>query len=223
VESDAEASAVPAKRRRAGSPMRDEYKALTRQRLTDAAFAEFEERGYAQCTIEDLARRAGTSRPTFYAHFSNKVELIEGMWDVVRRSLIQLYRELARTEVRDAEMLTDWLVRTFAFYEENRQRLLAIHEAIALEQEMADAYMSRTQEVVELVAPLIREEHGIDDSNARFRAALLTMQHERFCFFWILRQEPFDREIAIRTFTEIWFEHLGHGAAQTSTFALGAP
>lgn len=194
---------------KAGS-VRSEYRAMTRQRLTEAAFAEFEAAGYAQCTIEDVVKRAGTSRATFYVHFSSKVELVEGMWDMVRRTLIQLYRELARTEVRDQAMIADWLQRTFDFYAENRQRLLAIHEAIALENDLAEVYFERTGEVVDLVAPLIREDHVITDESARFRAALLTMQHERFCFFWILRGMPFDRDEAIRTLSEIWFQHVGH-------------
>lgn len=202
-----------------GGSVRSEYKALTRQRLTEAAIAEFEENGYAQCTIEDVAKRAGTSRATFYVHFSSKVELVEGLWDVVRRNLIQLYRELARTEVRDTATIEAWMVRTFAFYQDNRQRLLAIHEAIALESELAEVYFARTNEVVDLVAPLIREDHVITDESARFRAALLTMQHERFCFFWILRQMPFDRDEAVRTLTQVWFEHLGHPGPRV---ALGA-
>lgn len=74
---------------------------MTRDRLAAAAIAEFEERGYAQCKIEDVARRAGVSRATFYVHFASKVEVAEGLWEVVRRRLVGLYRELARTEVRD--------------------------------------------------------------------------------------------------------------------------
>jgi len=196
-------------RRRSGG-VRDEYKALTRQRLTDAAFAEFEEHGYAQSTIEDLARRAGTSRATFYTHFGSKSELVEGLWDVVRRSLIKLYRDLARAEVRDRAFMEQWLTLTFEFYQTNRQRLLAIHEGIALEPELAAAYYDRTQEVVDLVAPLIESGRGVARESARFHATLLTIQHERFCFFWILRQMPFDREEALHTFVEIWFEQVGH-------------
>lgn len=205
----AEATTSATRRRNRGS-VRDEYKALTRQRLTEAAMAEFEQRGYAQCKIEDVARRAGTSRATFYTHFSNKVELVEGMWDVVRRNLISLYRELIRMDVRDAPALETWLQKTFDFYSENRLRLLAIHEAIATEAALAEVYFERMSEVVDMVAPLIREDHVITDESARFRAALLTMQHERLCFFWILRRMPFDHDEAVRTLGQVWFEHVGH-------------
>jgi AcrR family transcriptional regulator len=195
--------------RRSRLTVRDEYKALTRQRLVDAAFAEFEDKGYAQCTVEDIARRAGTSRATFYAHFTGKAELVDGMWEVTRRPLVALYRELAAMEVRDAAALEGWLRRTFAFYEAHRARLRAIQEAITLEDEISEAYLERVSEVAQLVAPLIREEHISTERSAWHRAALLTLQHERFCFFWILRRMPFDPDEAVHALVDIWVEAIG--------------
>lgn len=46
---------------------------LQRQRLLGAAAEEFAERGYAGATAASIARRAGMSKATFYAHFSNKL------------------------------------------------------------------------------------------------------------------------------------------------------
>lgn len=192
--------------------MRDEYKTMTRERLVRAAIEEFERVGYAACTVEDVARRAGTSRATFYTHFTGKIELVEGMWDSTRLTLLGLYRELARTPVRDRAMLRDWIRRSFAYYSDNRARILAIQEAITLEPELAQVYMERVEQVLDLVAPLITEHLGSTDSAARFRAALLTMQHERFCFFWILRGMHFDEQEALDTVTEVWFEHVGSEA-----------
>lgn len=200
---------VPAKRQ----TIRQAHRSLTRNTLAEAAFAEFAEKGYAAATIEDIAKRAGTSRATFYVHFSGKVELVDGLWDLVRRHLVTLYRDLAAMEVRTPETLRAWLRRTFDFYEENRQQLLAIHEAIVLEPDMAQAYLDRIDQVTELVIPLIREDHTMSVESAHFRASVLTMQHERFCFFWILRGMPFDAEQAEIGLAQVWFEYIGHGAS----------
>lgn len=193
--------------------VREEYKVLTRQKLVQAAMEEFERVGYAACTVEEVARRAGTSRATFYTHFSGKVELVEGMWDSIRLRLIGLYRELARTPVRDREMLKGWLTRSFAYYADNRAHLLAINEAIVLEPELADVYMERIEQVIDLVAPLIADHLGVTPSVARFRAALLTMQHDRFCFFWILRGMHFDAEEALEGVTDQWYDLIGTSSA----------
>ncbi|MEI4509403.1 TetR/AcrR family transcriptional regulator [Sphingopyxis sp. CCNWLW253] len=51
----------------------------TRQAITEAAFATFVDGGYLETSVEQLIARAGVSRSTFYAHFSNKLELLEAL------------------------------------------------------------------------------------------------------------------------------------------------
>lgn len=48
----------------------------TRTRLVDAAFALFEERGFAETTIEEITARAGTGRTTFFRHFRGKEDVV---------------------------------------------------------------------------------------------------------------------------------------------------
>ncbi|MFE6365999.1 TetR/AcrR family transcriptional regulator [Streptomyces sp. NPDC057806] len=51
-------------------------KGSTRERLTQAAFSLFDERGYEQTTIDDVAERAGVGRTTFFRHYRSKEEVI---------------------------------------------------------------------------------------------------------------------------------------------------
>jgi AcrR family transcriptional regulator len=48
----------------------------SRERLTAAAFALFEEQGYEQTTVEDIAARAGVGRTTFFRAFGSKDDVI---------------------------------------------------------------------------------------------------------------------------------------------------
>jgi len=54
---------------------------LQRQRLLRAAAGEFAERGYAAASAASIARRAGMSKATFYAQFSNKLACIVALVD----------------------------------------------------------------------------------------------------------------------------------------------
>lgn len=47
-----------------------------RERLAQAAFALFDERGYEQATIDDIAARAGLGRATFFRHYRSKEDVI---------------------------------------------------------------------------------------------------------------------------------------------------
>jgi AcrR family transcriptional regulator len=51
-------------------------KASPRDRLAQAAFALFDERGYEQATIDDIAERAGLGRTTFFRHYRSKEDVI---------------------------------------------------------------------------------------------------------------------------------------------------
>ncbi|MGN0063004.1 MAG: TetR/AcrR family transcriptional regulator [Nocardioides sp.] len=48
----------------------------TRDRLIEAAFALFEERGYEATTVDDVAERAGVGRTTFFRAFRSKEDVI---------------------------------------------------------------------------------------------------------------------------------------------------
>jgi AcrR family transcriptional regulator len=51
-------------------------KPSARARLADAAFALFNERGYEQATVDDIAERAGVGRTTFFRHYRSKEAVI---------------------------------------------------------------------------------------------------------------------------------------------------
>jgi AcrR family transcriptional regulator len=50
--------------------------ASVKVRLTAAAFELFDERGYEQSTVDDIAERAGVGRTTFFRAFSSKEDVI---------------------------------------------------------------------------------------------------------------------------------------------------
>jgi AcrR family transcriptional regulator len=54
---------------------------LQRRRLLRAAADEFVERGYGAASATSIARRAGMSKATFYAHFANKEDCILALYD----------------------------------------------------------------------------------------------------------------------------------------------
>jgi len=68
-------------------------KASPRDRLAQAAFELFDERGYEQATIDDITERAGVGRTTFFRHFRSKEDVIFPDHD----RLLEQIRERLRT------------------------------------------------------------------------------------------------------------------------------
>ena len=97
----------------------------TRQRLFEAAIAEFRRVGFSRASVSRIARDAGVSRPSFYFHFPTKEHvLLELQWLEERtvasrlehaRSLREALHELAEglieLEVRlgDADLFRDMI------------------------------------------------------------------------------------------------------------------
>ena len=55
---------------------REERRLLTREQVLGAALEVFEERGYANSSIEEIADRAGFTRKAVYSNFSGKPDLL---------------------------------------------------------------------------------------------------------------------------------------------------
>ncbi|NDZ78167.1 TetR family transcriptional regulator [Streptomyces sp. SID10853] len=80
-----------------------------RIRLADAAFALFDERGYEQTTVDDIAERAGVGRTTFFRHYRSKEAVIfpdhDRLLDLIRDRLATSSQSTALVAVSDAVRL----------------------------------------------------------------------------------------------------------------------
>lgn len=66
-------------RRRGAGRLTAEESAKLGDRLLDAAQALFIEKGFATTTMDDIARRAGSSTQTIYTRFASKAEMLEAV------------------------------------------------------------------------------------------------------------------------------------------------
>ncbi len=56
----------------------------TRRAILDAAVQVFSVRGVSRTSLADIAKEAGVTRGAIYWHFTNKVDLLNALWDQVR-------------------------------------------------------------------------------------------------------------------------------------------
>jgi AcrR family transcriptional regulator len=86
---------------------RDVVEASQRTRLLEAVGRAVAERGYAAATIDDVVRRAGVSKKTFYEHFADKQDCFLAAYEAASEELLERVREAHATH-------DDWLERTRA-------------------------------------------------------------------------------------------------------------
>jgi AcrR family transcriptional regulator len=75
-----------------GQPsLRDEQKALTRQRLLQAAETVFATRGFCGASVDEIARRAGATTGALYSNFDGKEDLFLELFEQRTAAHIQEY------------------------------------------------------------------------------------------------------------------------------------
>jgi len=89
--------------------VRERGKRETRKRLQHAAKELFEERGYDEVTVAEIAARAGVSAKTLFQHFGSKEDLLIAELDEVHDDLI---RTLSNRDPNQTplEAVTSWLI-----------------------------------------------------------------------------------------------------------------
>lgn len=93
--------------------MRERQRAATRERLYEAALAEFRNKGFERANVSEIARAAGVSRPSFYAHFPTLDHvLFELGWRLALQSVRRLEGAIGLREALDR--LADALIEAEA-------------------------------------------------------------------------------------------------------------
>ncbi|MGW0174656.1 TetR family transcriptional regulator [Rhodococcus sp. NPDC003322] len=102
---------------------REAQRILTRQRVFDAAVAEFSERGMADADLAAIAAAAGVSRGTFYFHFPTREHVLLALEEGEERRIASELSEFLSTP-RDLTAILKKVIDLTVAIEERLGRLL---------------------------------------------------------------------------------------------------
>ena len=126
-----------------------------RGRLEQAALELFEERGFDQATVEDIATRAGVTRRTFFRHFADKREVLFGGGGEFRQRFLDgLADAPASAEPLDA--MATALDAVGAFFEGRHERSRRRHRIIAASAELQERELVERAAVATALAAALR-------------------------------------------------------------------
>src|SRR5438552_12266788 len=111
------AAAAPALTRALAEP--EETEGATATRILDATLQEAATTGLRRLAIEDVARRARTTRVTVYRHFGRREQLIEAMAVRETRRFIEAMREAASSSDELEEQGAEVFVAGLRFMHEH--------------------------------------------------------------------------------------------------------
>jgi AcrR family transcriptional regulator len=164
-----------------------------RTRLTEAALALFDEHGYEQTTVDEIAERAGVGRTTFFRHYRSKEAVIfpdhDRLLDQIRDRLATSSHSTALVAVSDAVRLV-----LMHYIEEGslaRQRY-ALTSKVPLLRDREIASVARYQRLFrEFIAEWMGDPTQAASLRAELMAAAVVAAHNHVLRRW-LRDETGD-------------------------------
>jgi AcrR family transcriptional regulator len=163
-----------------------------RERLAEAAFALFDERGYEQTTIDDITERAGLGRTTFFRLYRSKEDVIFPDHD---RLLAQIGERLRTSSHRTALAAVSDAVRLVLqhYVEEGElaRRRYALTSGVPALRDREIASVARYQRLFrEFIAGWMAGTAEPDPLRAELMAAAVVAAHNHVLRRWLRGESP---------------------------------
>jgi AcrR family transcriptional regulator len=157
-----------------------------RTQLLGAALEVFVAQGYHAAAMDDIAERAGVSKPVLYQHFPGKLDLYLALLDQACDMIISSsQRALESTEDNKARVTA----AVHAFYDyvasdEGAFRLV-FESDLTNEPAVRERVERVTTECARLIARVIHEDTGLRDDQSRLLAVSLVGMAQVSARFWL--------------------------------------
>jgi len=172
-----------------------------RKQLLAAAQEVFVANGYHAAAMDDIAERAGVSKPVLYQHFPGKLELYLALLDTQAEALTKAVTEaLARTN-DNRERIHGVLSAYFSFVDradhDGAFRLI-FESDVNNEPAVRDRVDNVTQKTMEAVAGVVASDTGLGRAEAELLATGLTGAAQVAARWWLSTDRPMSKVEAVR-------------------------
>jgi AcrR family transcriptional regulator len=157
-----------------------------RAQLLESALEVFVAQGYHAAAMDDIAERAGVSKPVLYQHFPGKLELYLALLDQSCDTIIEACKDaLASTD--DNKLRVNATVQVFYDYVAGARGAfrLVFESDLTNEAAVRDRVDRVTRECAEAIAELIREDTGLPGEQSRLLAVSLVGMAQVSARFWL--------------------------------------
>jgi TetR/AcrR family transcriptional regulator, ethionamide resistance regulator len=168
------------------------------------------ERTFAEISVDDLAKGAGISRPTFYFYFPSKDAVLSTLFERVLAEADATFE--SRADDYSVDPARVWRDGIYAFFEPLRAHLHVVLAGVAAtgtNAEIRELWSTFMQKWVDRTAAVITAERARgaapDTVPARDLAAALNLMNERAMFASYSAQHPAPAEgAALDTLVHVW-------------------
>jgi AcrR family transcriptional regulator len=156
---------------------------VARQRLVESARIAFEDKGYVDVTVDDIAQGAGASRGTFYLYFQSKSEILGALIAQLRDEVQAASDDFRAMGEPTVEALQAWFDDYVEFYLRHLALWRALHQAQVVEPDLHGLVAAAIDRYVDLCRS-VRTGRRRSDQELRLPATLMYTFVDQFLYLW---------------------------------------
>ena len=182
-----------------------------RGQLLAAASEVFVDRGFHAAGMDEIAERAGVSKPVLYQHFSSKLDLYLAVLQRHVENLVSGVRQALRTTTDNRQRLRSAVQAFFDFIEHDSQgyRLIFENDYVS-EPQVAAQVRVATESCTDAVFDLISRDSGLEAHRARMIAVGLVGISVDCARYWLGADRPISKEDAVEGTVQFAWGGLSH-------------
>jgi AcrR family transcriptional regulator len=161
-------------------------RAARRQQLLAAAQEVFVAQGYHAAAMDDIAERAGVSKPVLYQHFQSKLELYLALLDTHCAAMAAKTRAAMAATTDNKERVRGAMQAYFDLIDHESESFRLVFESDLRNEPAARERVDRAErESVEAIADTIMGDTGVSREHAELLAAGLVGSAHTAARFWL--------------------------------------
>ncbi|MBM6400735.1 TetR/AcrR family transcriptional regulator [Phycicoccus sonneratiae] len=182
-----------------------------RAQLLEAAQAVFVQSGYHAAAMDEIAERAGVSKPVLYQHFPGKLDLYLALLDTHCETLEQLVRRaLEHTDGDNEQRVRATVAAYFDFVSREDAAFRMVFESDLTSVPQVRARLDAVElSCAEAISEVIAEDTGVDDERALLLGSALAGMAQVAARHWLAQDGDIPEGEAARIISLLAWRGLG--------------
>jgi AcrR family transcriptional regulator len=168
-----------------------------RRQLLDAALEVFVSQGYHAAAMDEIADRAGVSKPVLYQHFPGKLELYLALLDESVDTLVETVRDALRSNADPKQRVAATFGAYFEYVGGQGQAYRLVFESdLSNEPAVRDRLDLVQRQCAEMVSQAVKQDAGISDDEAHLLSVGMVGMAQVTARYWLSARDHIPREAA---------------------------
>jgi AcrR family transcriptional regulator len=181
-----------------------------RAQLLGAAQEVFVAQGYHAAAMDDIAERAGVSKPVIYQHFPGKLDLYLALLDQHVDALVAAVRAALAGTSDHKHRVAGTIEAYFRFVDEDGGAFRLVFESDLTNQpEVRERVEGTTVACADAISEVIRDDAGLPAEQAKLLAVGLVGMAQVSARYWLANEGSIPRDAAARLLASLSWRGIG--------------